>query len=153
MKAILWYAVFVGVPLLALLVILRFGEGLPAPRAVHGEYAFVVDSSGAIGCLMPDAAAGERRMTISQSGTRIDLTLVGEKRVAFRGTIAGDTISARATRTCLTADSSAIAATVERTGPETKIVGQLELRGCSTCPRVPFRARRLPAQQQGGPRA
>lgn len=150
MRPIFWYVVFVGGPLLALLGILRLGEGLPAPRAVHGEYAFAVDSSSAVGCLMPDVTAGERHMTISQSGTRLELELIGEKSVAFRGTIAGDTILVVAARTCLTADSSAMSATVERTGSDTQIVGELELRGCSTCPRIPFRARRLPAKSQRG---
>ncbi len=150
MRSVFWYVVFVGVPLLALLGILRLGEGLPAPRAVHGEYSFAVDSSGAIGCLMPAVAGGERRMTISQSGTRLELKLMGDKPVAFRGTIAGDTIRVAAARTCLTADSSAMSATVERTESATQIVGQMELRGCGTCPRVPFRARRLPTKPQQG---
>jgi hypothetical protein len=150
MRPILWYVVFVGVPLLALFGILRLGEGLPAPRAVHGEYAFDVDSSGAFSCLTPRVAGGERRMTISQSGTRLELNLIGEQPVAFRGTIAGDTIRTAAARTCLTADSSAMSATVERTGSETELVGHLELRGCSTCPRIPFRARRLLTQPQRG---
>ena len=75
---------------------------------------------------------------------------MGEKPVTFRGTLAGDTIRVAAARTCLTADSSAMSATVERTQSETQIVGELELRGCSTCPRIPFRARRLPIKPQPG---
>lgn len=136
--------------MLALLGILRLGEGLLAPRAVHGEYAFDVDSSGAIRCVMPAAGGADTRMIISQSGKRLELKLMGEKSVAFMGTLAGDTIRVAAARTCLTADSSAMSATVERTEFETQIVGELELLGCSTCPRVPFRARRLSIKPQQG---
>ena len=150
MRSIFWYVVFVGVPVLALLGILRLGEGLLAPRAVHGEYAFDVDSSGTIRCVMPPAGGADTRMIISQSGTRLELKLMGEKPVTFRGMLAGDTIRAAAARTCLTADSSAMSATVQRTESETQIVGELELLGCSTCPRVPFRARRIPTKPQQG---
>jgi hypothetical protein len=150
MRPIFWYLAFVGVPVLALLGILRLGEGLVAPRAVHGTYAVGVDSSSVALCFAPLLAGAERRMTVVQSGTRLQLTFGQTPAVVLTGTIAGDTIRAAAAKSCLTADSIALSATVRRTPPEGELVGQLEARGCSACPPAPFRARLLPTKARDG---
>ena len=142
MRPLLGYIALVGVPVLALLGILRLGEGLVAPRAVHGQYEVTVDSLGVDSCLAQFAGA-EKRMTIVQSGTRLLLTVGQEMPVTFTGTIAGYTIRAAAATACLTADSIALSATVERTAAEPRIVGAFEVPGCATCRAAPFQARRL----------
>lgn len=150
MRPFFWYVAFVGLPVVALLGILRLGEGLVAPRAVHGEYTIAVDSSNVSPCLSPLVAGSERRMTIAQSGTRLQLTLGSETPIILAGTLAGDTIRVVAATRCLTADSVGMSATVEKSATETELVGQLQWPGCATCSPAPFRASRLPSESQRG---
>jgi hypothetical protein len=155
MRSILWYLAFVGMPLVALLGILRLGQQLRPPVAVHGRYAIQFDSSGAGPCVSALADSGEQRLTVSQSGPRLEMAF---GRVALGGTITGDSVQAtvridtsatlRAAR-CLTADTLRLVAAVERTGQDTRLPGRLLFPGCESCAPVAFRATRLAEQSRG----
>ncbi len=155
MRPVLWYLAFVGVPFLALLGILRIGEGLTPPRAVHGQYSVTFDSSGSGRCVFDVLRDGEQRLHVSQSGPRLEL-MWGP--LLLEGSIAGDNVQAAArlgdsdkpgSGTCLTADTMLVAAALERTTDEVRLAGEFRMPGCATCAPVPFRAVRLPDHRPG----
>jgi hypothetical protein len=156
MRPVLWYLTFVGVPFLALLGILRVGERLTPPRAVHGQYAVTFDSSGSGRCVYDMLRDGEQRLNVSQSGPRLELSS-GD--LLLDGSIEVDNIQAAAplgdgakpgSGSCLTADTLIVAAVLERTTEATQLSGQFRMPGCATCAPVPFRAVRLPDQRSAG---
>ena len=153
MRAIGWYLVLVGIPAAALLGILKLGETLEPPRAVHGHYTVTFDSSGSGRCLSAVVPQGQTRLTISQSGPRIALSLGA---IEFHGTINGDSVRAAApvadnalirAANCLTSDTLAIAAALVKTANETRLAGAFTFAGCRTCTAVPFAAARLPDRE------
>jgi hypothetical protein len=151
MRPVLWYVVLVGIPVAAMLGILRLGERLVAPRAAHGQYSVAFDSAGAGHCLSALVADQEKQLNIAQSGPKLDVTF---GTIEFFGTIQGDSIYAAAqTRdnallraaNCLTVDAVAVSAALPARGAtDTQLVGSFLFPGCTTCPAVPFRATRLP---------
>jgi len=151
MRPVLWYVVLVGVPVAAMLGILRLGERLVAPRAAHGQYSVAFDSAGAGHCLSALVPDQEKRLNIAQSGPKLDVSF---GRVELFGTIDGDSIYAAAqikdtallrAASCLTVDAVAVSATLPARGAtDTHLVGSFLFPGCTTCPAVPFRATRLP---------
>lgn len=151
MRPVLWYVVLVGIPVAAMLGILRLGERLVAPRAAHGQYSVAFDSTGAGHCLSALVADQEKRLNIAQSGPKLDVTFGP---VQLFGTIDGDSIYAAAptkdnallrAASCLTVDTVAVSAALPARGAsETHLVGSFLFPGCTTCPSVPFRATRLP---------
>ena len=156
MRPVLWYLAFVGVPFLALLGILRFGERLTPPRAAHGQYSVTFDSSGSGRCVHDMLRDGEQRLHISQSGPKLEMSWGG---LLLEGSIEGDNAQAAAvlghgskpgSGSCLTADSMVIAGVLERTTEATRLSGQFRMPGCATCAPVPFRAVRLPDHRSGG---
>ncbi|MGQ0642668.1 MAG: hypothetical protein ACT4P6_18145 [Gemmatimonadaceae bacterium] len=149
MRPILWYLAFVGLPFVALLGILRVGEQLRPPRAVHGRYAVSFDSSGAGPCVSALVDSTEQQLMISQSGPRLEMSF---GRMAFTGSIAADTVRAatviddKATlraSNCLPADAVAIVAAIEATADHIRLPGTLSFPGCASCSPVRFRATRI----------
>ncbi|HJU72220.1 MAG TPA: hypothetical protein VJ717_00630 [Gemmatimonadaceae bacterium] len=147
MRSALWYLLLVGMPVLALMGVLRLGQGLDAPRAVHGLYAVTYDSATSGPCIANLTSAQPNELTVAQSGTRLDVR-VGD--LLLVGAIAGDSVYAAApgkafrTASCETLDSVAVTAVVVRTGSERALVGQVMFRGCATCAPARFRALRVP---------
>ena len=99
---------------------------------------------------------GEQRLSVSQSGPRLELSSGG---LLLDGSIAGDNVQAAAlldddakpgSGSCLTSDTLIVAAVLERTTEATQLSGQFRMPGCATCAPVPFRAVRLPDQRSGG---
>jgi hypothetical protein len=153
MRPVLWYLAFVGVPFLALLGILRLGEGLVPPRAVHGQYSVTFDSSGSGRCVFDMLQDGERRLHVSQSGPRLEL-MWGS--LLLEGSVSGDNVQAAAvlgdsgkpgSGSCLTADTMVLSGLLERTADADGLTGEFRMPGCATCAPVPFRAARLPDQR------
>jgi hypothetical protein len=156
MRPVLWYIVMVGVPVAAMLGILRLGERLEPPRAAHGQYSIAFDSAGSGHCLSALVADGDSRLNIAQSGPKLDMTFGP---VELFGTIDGDRIYAAAptqenallrAASCLTVDTVAVSAALPARGAtDTHWVGNFLFPGCATCPGVPFRGTRLPDRERG----
>lgn len=157
MRSVLWYIVLVGIPVAAMLGILRLGERLVAPRASHGQYSVTFDSTGSGHCISALVADQEKRLNIAQSGPKLDVTFGP---VELFGTIDGDSIYAAAgtkdnallrAANCLTVDTVAVLAALPAKGAsDTHLVGNFMFPGCTTCPPVPFRATRLPGRSGNG---
>ncbi|MGH7694756.1 MAG: hypothetical protein ACRENH_07230, partial [Gemmatimonadaceae bacterium] len=157
MRPALWYVVLVGVPVAAMLVILRLGERLVAPRAAHGQYSVAFDSTWSGHCLSALVADQEKQLSIAQSGPKLDVTFGP---LELFGTVAGERVyAAAATKdsvllraaNCLTSDTVAVSAALSARGAtDTHLVGSFLFPGCTTCPSVPFRATRLPGRSRSG---
>jgi hypothetical protein len=156
MRAILTYLGLVGVPFVALLGILRLGEQVHPARAAHGQYAVTFDSSGTGRCIFDLMQGGQQRLTVAQSGPRLELEW---GRLSMTGFVVGDSLRAHAelregTETsrasCLTADTLTLAAAIEKTQQAVRLSGEFLLPGCATCKPVPFRAERVAARHAGG---
>lgn len=145
MRSFLWYLTFVGIPLLATLIVLQLGERLSAPHAVHGVYAAAFDSSGNGPCLADLMAASPSEIALSQSGTHVTVAVGGAKLI---GTLSGDSLRAVSPRRgsslptggCLTVDTLRMEAVSERDADQKHLVGRLFFPGCERCRPVPFRA-------------
>ena len=142
----LWYLTFVGLPLLALLVVLRIGEGLTAPHAVHGVYVAAFDSTSENSCwaeLLPQPSD----IVVHQSGTRLDVE-IGD--LILVGAIRRDSLAASSRRNstilraagCLTVDSLTLHAVLAREGTAKQLTGRLVFVGCQNCAPAIFRATR-----------
>ncbi|MGH7711157.1 MAG: hypothetical protein ACREOG_07730 [Gemmatimonadaceae bacterium] len=147
MRPILLYLGLVGLPFAALLGILRLGQELDPPRAAHGQYTVTFDSSGSGRCVFD--LDSDQQLGVSQSGPRVELTW---GRVVLDGSVTGDSMQAAAAfregvkpgnGSCLTADTLAVAAAIEKTSEVTRLSGQFRLPGCATCAPVLFQALRL----------
>ena len=157
MRPVLWYIGLVGIPMAAILGILRLGERVVAARAAHGQYSVAFDSTGSGHCLSALVADQEKLLTIAQSGPKLDVTFGPAE---LFGTIDGDSIYAAApvkdnallrAASCLTVDTVAVSAALPARGAtDTHLVGSFLFPGCPTCPSVPFRATRLPDRSRSG---
>ncbi len=156
MRPVLWYVALVGLPVAATLGILRLGERLEPPRAAHGEYSVAFDSAGSGHCLSALVADGETRLSIAQSGPKLDIAFGP---VELLGSIDGDSVyTAGPTEnnallraaSCLTVDTIAVSATLPPKGSsDTSLHGRFLFPGCGTCPGVPFLATRLLDRERG----
>ena len=155
MRPVLWYLVLVGLPVAAMVGILRLGERLVPPRAAHGQYSIAFDSTGSAHCVSAIVAEA-RRLGIAQSGPKLDVTLGP---VELFGNVDGERVYAAAptknnallrAANCLTVDTIALSVTLPAKGSaETHLVGSFLFPGCATCSSVPFRATRLPDRERG----
>ena len=79
-KLILVYGALVGLPLLALTSVLRYGQNLSAPPAVSGSWK--VESEAVV------LAAGCYGMLVKQSGTDVTITFEDARHTTVSGEIA-----------------------------------------------------------------
>jgi len=152
MRLAVWYIVFVGLPVAGLVGILRLGERLTPPQAVHGSYVVALDSgTKANPCLAHLLVNRRPSLIVSQYGPRLEVRIGADGSVVLRGSIVESTVSATGslprgvlakTAGCLPGDTLTLSATVERIGTERLLTGRLALRGCSECPPFAFRATR-----------
>jgi len=160
-KLVADYLLFVGVPLLALVGILRAGSHLTAPVALHGNWSVEADFAPwqGVPCAAPLVSSQPLRLRIDQVGSNLTFTLNDPRRTALPGTVEG--LSLRTTflagqgskasapgpdAGCLGAQSLRIQAAVNRHGKERSLAGTFSLEGCASCPPVAFSAaRELPA--------
>jgi len=154
MRPVLWYLAFVGVPILALLGILRLGANLTAPRAVHGQYAVMADSSGHTPCV--SALSRTPQLIVRQSGARLDIRFGDLK---LKGLVVGDSLTAVApiregsplrTGGCAAADSLRLAATHAAGDTQQRLFGSLHFDECAGCGSLPFEATRMGVAPRGG---
>lgn len=139
MKALTYYLLLVGIPVLGVLGVLHLGQGLTAPKAVAGTWTLEAVSlpSEKTACTALKEAARARTFAVEQSGPRLTLEL-GELRAD--GHIDGDVV--RATSPLLLVDAG-----VEPSGA---MRGVLTFAACPTSPTLVFTAAQQLSQGAGG---
>jgi len=159
MRSLLLYLFLVGMPALAISGVLYVGKRLRSPIFVGGTWSVERASNSrrdprcGYSLINPDRAV----LTISQSGSRLLLTLNDENRTTFEGEIRDVTINAAMARppspTSLagngfTGASIQLHATVERGSESDRLSGTLIFSDCPTAP-VTFNAKQQAAGAQG----
>ena len=156
-KLVADYVLFVGVPLLALVGILRAGNHLHAPVALHGDWSVQADfgpwQGVPCGALLINSQPLQLR--IDQSGSDLTLTLNDPAKTALPGTIDGFSLSTtlstgrggtapapRPDAGCLGSQSLRIQAAVNQHEKQRSLAGTFRLDGCASCPPIAFSATR-----------
>lgn len=148
MRHLLSYVLFVGVPLAGLVGVLRLGQGLDAPRAVHG--AWTVQPMAASGRLCAGyLLSGDSSLVVTQSGRQLSASLGPEKDVTLRGRLTGDELTLEgvvqpgATRRhvgCGPGDTLRLAGRVFRNDRLARLDARLWSSACRECGPVGFTA-------------
>jgi hypothetical protein len=132
MKAILLYLVLVGVPILVVLGILQLGRGLTAPIAVAGTWSIEktsqIANDGSCGAL-PISSDGPA-LTITQSGSHVQLMFNDKDRTTLAGELHEKTISTATNTSDQGADAIRLEATVDRQIEPTSLQGVLSFAHC-----------------------
>jgi hypothetical protein len=93
MRHLLSYLLFVGVPFAGLLGILRLGQNLDAPTAVHGAYAVQPMAPTGLFCYRYLLTAGDSTIQLTQSGKQLVGGLGPDGDVNLTGTLSGADLS------------------------------------------------------------
>ena len=152
-KLIAAYVCLVGIPLLALLVIIRGGQRLTAPVSVAGIWSVEADFSALAGTACHDLLASVKQpfLTISQSGPSLAFTLNNSQRTTLPGNIESTHLSMGSghsgsqdswTASCLDPRAIHLVATVSKRAEQRMLTGTLSILGCASCKPIPFRATR-----------
>jgi len=159
-KLVTDYIIFVGIPLLALVGILRAGKHLTAPVALHGNWSVQADfgpwQGVPCGALLINSQP--LLVRIDQSGSNLTLTLNDPAKTALPATIEGFSLSTtfstgrggtapapRPDDGCLGSQSARIQAAVNQHEKQRSLAGTFRLDGCASCPPIAFSAtRRMP---------
>ena len=156
-RLIVAYLVLVGVPLLALLGILRSGERLVPPASVRGSWNVEAD----FGALANPACRGllssvkQPFLSISQSGPSLALTLNNPQRTTLTGTIRNGSVSTgpgtvSAADRCVDPRTLRVVAEVAKQAGQRVLTGTLSLMDCVECAPIPFRATQQPSKESEG---
>ncbi len=93
MRHVLSYLLFVGIPLTGLLGVLRVGQWIEAPRAVHGYWAVQPMAASGRVCTRYLLTDADSTLLISQSGRQLTGSLGPGSEVGLRGSLTGNEIS------------------------------------------------------------
>jgi len=95
MRSIFLYVLLVGIPVIAVSGVLRVGQRLRPPIFVGGTWNVEWSDIGAVSACGESLIRSDRTvLTISQSGSRLLLTLDDENRTTLQGEISNTTITA-----------------------------------------------------------
>lgn len=154
MRHVLAYLLVVGGPLLGLLGVLRVGQGIRAPMAVHGAYVLQVADSASLRpqpCLRYLLSGTDSTLHIAQSGAQLVGTLGPEKNVALRGALDGDSLrltgaidaaSVPDSVACAAGDSLYLAAHASRNETVKRMDGTVATGACAACRAIGISAER-----------
>jgi len=161
MRSVFLYLFLVGVPVLAISGVLRVGQRLQSPIFVGGtwivERPWNTDHDSSCGHSLINS--DRTVLTISQSGSRLLLTLNDENKTTFAGEIRDGTITATMAR--LASDTSIDAqgvsgasirlhARFERDSGADRLLGALTFHVCPTSTVMSFIAQRQAARTTQG---
>lgn len=93
-RHLLAYLVFVGIPLAGLLGVLRVGQGLEAPMAIHGSYAVVPMAPSGFACYAYLLGGPGPNLRVSQSGRQVTVTLGPTGNITLSGNLIGSNLTA-----------------------------------------------------------
>ena len=157
MKILISYLLFVGIPLGGLLAVLRAGQGIHAPMAVHGAYAVQPMAPIGMACQAYLLNGGDSTVAIVQSGRQVTLRLGPTGDVTLNGTLSGETFWARGVIepdatprhvACPVGDTLRLTGRVSRLGRLKRLDATLMSVSCADCASVEFSATR-PRQYAG----
>jgi hypothetical protein len=160
-KLIVAYLLLVGAPLLGLLGILRSGRHLSAPVSVGGTWNLEEDLTplAGSGCKEAFANISQPFFAISQSGSRLTLTLNNPEQTTLPGTILQNTLTVgtdpaksadEGSHRCRHPQDIHLQAEINLQGQQRELTGTLSVAGCPDCPALPFRAvRQNPLAKDG----
>ena len=94
MKHVLAYLVFVGIPLAGLFGILRVGQGIEAPMAIHGSYVVLPMAPSGFACYAYLLGGDDSTVTVTQSGRQVTVTLGPKAEVTLSGKLVGADLTA-----------------------------------------------------------
>jgi hypothetical protein len=151
MRQLLSYLVFVGVPFAGLLGVLRLGQKLDAPTAVHGAYAVQPMAASGLVCYRYLLTGGDSTIHLTQSGEQLAGTLGPNGDVNLLGTLSGADLSLKGVISpggtprhvaCPVGDSVRVTARVSRWGQLKRLDAQLWTATTAQGPAVAFMAAR-----------
>lgn len=156
------YFFLVGVPLLALVGILRAGRALTPPKSVGGAWLVKADFTSLQDPKCRDLLLGVKQpfINISQSGPDLVFTLNNPEKTTIQGNIRGSSLTMGSvgvdlpeaqTGECLDPQSIYLNAQVNNLGGQRMLSGGLGIKGCKACAIVPFRAVRSNGALKGTP--
>jgi hypothetical protein len=157
MRHVLSYLLFVGVPLAGLLGVLRVGQWIEAPRAVHGSWAVQPMAASGRVCTRYLLSDADSTLTISQSGSQLTGSLGPEAEVGLRGSLTGNEISLEGVIQpgatpryvgCTVGDTLRLTARFSASRGLRQLEAQLWSSACTDCGAVGFTAAR-PYQYYG----
>jgi len=159
-RFVIAYILLVGLPLLGLAGVLRFGQGLSAPISVNGVWKL-----GADGAPLPVGKCGKRLatlqdtlLTISQSGKELIVSVNNESLAIGSGVMEGTTLKATVplleTTTkdepiCGSSNGITLTATVDPKLEPRSMQGTISLRECDSCSGMKYRAVRQTHSSMG----
>ncbi|MEZ0335397.1 MAG: hypothetical protein ACAI18_15410 [Gemmatimonadales bacterium] len=94
MQHVLAYLVFVGIPLAGLFGVLRIGQGIEAPMAIHGSYAVLPMAPSGFACYAYLLGGDDSTVTVTQSGRQVTVTLGPKAEVTLSGQLSGADLTA-----------------------------------------------------------
>jgi hypothetical protein len=142
MRHVISYLLFVGVPLAGLLGVIRVGQGIEAPLAVHGAWAVQPMPAPVRVCTRYLLSGADSSLTISQSGRALTATLGPASEVALRGVLDGDELALEGVIqpgatprhvACTVGDTLRLEARVSRAAPFRELEAGLWFSACSEC--------------------
>jgi hypothetical protein len=151
MRHLISYLLFVGVPLAGLLGVLRVGQGIEPPRAVHGSWAVQPMAATGRVCTRYLLSDADSTLIISQSGRQLSGTLGPGAEVGLKGSLTGDRISLEGVIqpgttprhvACTEGDTLRLTARFSATGKVRQLEARLWSSACADCGAVGFTAAR-----------
>ncbi|HEY7612621.1 MAG TPA: hypothetical protein VH764_06495 [Gemmatimonadales bacterium] len=142
MRHLVSYLLFVGVPLAGLLGVIRVGQGIEAPLAVHGAWAVQPMPAPGRVCTRYLLSGADSSLTISQSGRELTAVLGPADEVALRGALDGDELALEGaiqpgatprTVACTVGDTVRLEARVSSAAPLRVLEASLWFSGCPEC--------------------
>jgi hypothetical protein len=152
---IIAYILLVGLPVLALVGVLKTGRGMVAPISLDGTWTLQADPSR-LASLPCGKSLTTSDLSISQSGANFTLSLTNGQKSTASGVLVGTTFKASLSPSlsddtnCDRGRELALLATVDSTATPRSLTGTISLNDCPTCKPVEFRAFRRPPAAKGG---
>ena len=147
MRHVLAYLVFVGIPLAGLYGILRVGQGIDAPMAIHGSYAIAPMAPSGFACYAYLLGGDDSTVTVAQSGRQVIVTLGPRGEVTLSGTLLGANLTAEGVIppgttprhvACPGGDTIRMTLQARREGQVKRLDATLLVAGCPECQPIGF---------------
>ena len=157
MRHLLSYLLFVGIPLAGLLGVLKAGQGMAAPRAVHGAWAVQPMAAAGRVCVRYLLSGGDSTLSITQSGRQLSGTLGPDREVSLQGRLTGDELVLEGVIQpgdtlrwvgCAPGDTLRLEARLSAVGQFRRLEARLWSSSCAECGAVGFAAVR-PQRYEG----
>ena len=150
MKSIVVYLLFVGIPILMVIGVLQLGSNLKPPISVGGVWNVEVPAQTANLCGITAFHSDQPALTISQSGSNLQLTFNDEAKTSLPGVLedtngtSGDRSLATITARVSNSQELTLRATVDRASTPNRLRAELSAAGCPSGAVVSFTATRQP---------